>query len=715
MGWGCIRADPRATRVVSRVASIVLLVAGLLVPAGEADAQDVRLDVPYLPQTEALCGGAAAAMLFRYWGERHADVQQFAPLVDRRAGGIADEDLIAAIRARHWRATRIDGSIERLRSELAAGRPPMLLLEDRPGRYHYVVVVSADDRDVFVHDPAWGPSRRLSLDALQRAWKPSGFWTLQVVPGGEPSTSPRARPSTETSIETGTIDASSDAVTSTLAGDGAPPGSSNGMTPCEAMLDEALTAIQKRPLAAAAARLEAVRAACPADPGPLRELAGVRFAERKFGEAAALAEDALRRDPHDPYAADVLGSSRFMLNDYVRALQAWNRIGRPQLDSVHIGGLTRTRYSLFALALGLDPNTLLTDEQFTLARRRLESMPDQTATRIAVRPDPDGFAIVDVAVVEQRSLPRTPIQWGAATAQSILEREVAVSIPGRTGQGEMWSGTYRWWRNRPRASIEFAAPRFASPRGVLRFRAAWESQSYGSDESNVVREERLQGQLGLEQWVTANVRTEISAGVEAWVRPNGRRDRTAHVSASIERRAWRDRLAATLSVGQWAGLGGAPGFSAANLGATFRSRREPRGLVVLARAGASIASREAPLALWSGAGEGRGRGPLLRAHRLLRAGRINGTMFGRQMAHATLEARGWLPKPSLVRIGGALFADTAVAGKRPDFAVGQPFQFDAGFGLRLRVPGRGGVFRLDLARGVRDGARAIIATWQAID
>ena len=47
------------------------------------------IDVPFLPQTDALCGGAAAAMVFRYWGDAHADVQEFAPLVDRRAGGIA--------------------------------------------------------------------------------------------------------------------------------------------------------------------------------------------------------------------------------------------------------------------------------------------------------------------------------------------------------------------------------------------------------------------------------------------------------------------------------------------------------------------------------------------------------------------------------------------------------------------------------------------------
>jgi hypothetical protein len=32
-------------------------------------AASLAIDVPYLPQTDALCGGAAAAMVLRYWGD----------------------------------------------------------------------------------------------------------------------------------------------------------------------------------------------------------------------------------------------------------------------------------------------------------------------------------------------------------------------------------------------------------------------------------------------------------------------------------------------------------------------------------------------------------------------------------------------------------------------------------------------------------------------
>src|SRR5439155_4085724 len=140
--------------------------------------------VPYLPQTEALCGGAAAAMVFRFWGDRHADVQQFESLVDRFAGGIADTVLVDAIRSRGWTVDRIDGSIALLHQELAAGHPLILMIEDRPSRYHYVVVVGVDDDAVSVHDPTWGPAHRIALAEFNRRWLAASFWTLRVMPAG---------------------------------------------------------------------------------------------------------------------------------------------------------------------------------------------------------------------------------------------------------------------------------------------------------------------------------------------------------------------------------------------------------------------------------------------------------------------------------------------------------------------------------------------------
>src|SRR5262245_62002550 len=119
------------------------------------------LSVPYVPQTDALCGGAAAAMVFRYWGDAHAGVDQFAPLVERRAGGvagIATGVLTRAVSDRRWRVEHTEPALDSLRARLAAGQPVIVLIADRRDTYHYVVVVGATPEAVVVHDPSWGPS-----------------------------------------------------------------------------------------------------------------------------------------------------------------------------------------------------------------------------------------------------------------------------------------------------------------------------------------------------------------------------------------------------------------------------------------------------------------------------------------------------------------------------------------------------------------------------
>ena len=145
-------------------------------------AASLALDVPYLPQTDALCGGAAAAMVLRYWGEAHADAQDFAPLVDRRAGGIANGVLTAAIVARGWRTASVDGTLAALGARLRDGQPVIVLLPDRGDRHHYVVVTGVSEDTVVFHDPAWGPSRTIRAPDFEREWKEAAYWSLVILP-----------------------------------------------------------------------------------------------------------------------------------------------------------------------------------------------------------------------------------------------------------------------------------------------------------------------------------------------------------------------------------------------------------------------------------------------------------------------------------------------------------------------------------------------------
>jgi hypothetical protein len=144
---------------------------------------------------------------------------------------------------------------------------------------------------------------------------------------------------------------------------------------------------------------------------------------------------ALVREPADAYALDVLGSSLFMQDDQVGALRAWNRIDRPRVNLVRIAGVRHTRHQTVAETLGIEPNMLLTADLFEHARRRLEALPDRSTVRLALRPEADGFASVDVVVVERSGVPRTAADWTAAGARALVTQSVAVALPGGTWPG----------------------------------------------------------------------------------------------------------------------------------------------------------------------------------------------------------------------------------------------------------------------------------------
>jgi hypothetical protein len=678
----------------------------------------LTLAVPFLPQTEALCGGAAAAMVFRFWGDRHADVQQFQSLVDTRAGGIAESTLIDAIRVRGWNTQRLDGSIAIIREQLDAGHPLILLIEDRPLRYHYVVAVGRDDEHVFVHDPTWGPARQLVVSELIRRWEPTGFWTLLVLPDdGARSASgkdtlagrdtlkgvPYQRTKTDRGINTDGQRTKTDDRAS-----------------CARLLDEALDKIEADGPGVADQALDAVISQCPGDSAPLRELAGVKFAEHRWRDAADLAQRALARNPEDAYAWDVLGSSRFVQDDPDAALQAWNHIDKPKLDSVQIAGLSRTRYAIVAQIAGVTPNTVLTAQQLSLAKRRLAELPDRVTTSVGYRPDADGFATLNVNIVERSRGPRTLVDWISLGAQAGINREVSVALPGTTGQGEVWDASWRWWGGRPRIAAAFSAPRSGRVGGVWRVDGSWEAQTYGVSQLSIdsidIRQDQTHGAISYSSWFRANLRFDVSSGIDVWsgasvsglatpsnaTAASNEQRRTVFVGGSIERRFAADRVAIAGGAMSWSPLVDGQSFRTTSLRGFARSSVEPAAFRIVAEARADLATAGSPLAIWPGAGDGRARPGLLRAHPLLDDGVINGAAFGRHVQSATLEGQRWFDRWQIPRVGVAVFADTAHATNRLGEATVRPFQVDVGSGIRIRLPGSDRIFRFDYAHGLRD-------------
>jgi hypothetical protein len=664
-------------------AAAVVLTAAAFVPHVHAQARDGALhllDVPYLPQSEALCGGAAAAMVMRYWGATGIYAEAFAELVDPVAEGIRGEDLLRALQSRGWKAASLRGDPPIVQSHLAERVPVVALLQDRPGRFHYVVVVGWSRGRVIVHDPARAPFRVLDDKTFTEAWAHSGNWTLVVTPSSETVAPPGpALPPV-------------------------PPDSAGAMSsvtgPCSEMVGEGIRLAGSKDIQGARRLFEVAAENCPGSPAPWRELAGLHALGSAWREAAADARRALARDASDPLASRILATALYLEEDPDGALDAWNRVGEPVVDLVNVVGLERTRYRTAARLMGLQPQTLLTRGALQAARRRLAELPAAQTTRVGYRPG-GGRAQVEAVVLERPLFPSSPVSLAAAGLRMITDRELVIGLASPSGGGELWTAAWRWWERRPRVSLGFASP--APFGGVWRADIFDERQTYANDGRSTIEEARRYAGFHVSDWTRRGFRWDAGVAVDRW-RGAGR---AVALTFSGQQRLAGDRAYVEGRAGAWRG-----GVRAWTLGlrTEWRSHARNEGHVSIARAGGDLATEGSPLALWPGAGTGQGREVMLRAHPLLDGGTIRDGVFGRALTHGGLEWRRWMqPARRPIRIAPALFVDAARAVHGLE-SSDERWHSDVGAGIRIAVPGAG-VVRIDLARGLRDGAMALSAGW----
>ena len=660
--------------------AIVLCCAALvaaLTPRVEAQGEGPRplslLDVPFISQSEALCGGAAAAMVMRYWGEREITAETFAHLVDRSAAGIRTEVLTGEIERRGWTAKGIPGTESSLRAELARGRPVLTLIEDRPATFHYVVLIGWHDRGVIFHDPARGPFVVMSRQAFLDRWEAARRWMAVVVPAAD-------RPAAAAAASAAPV---------------LSPALSARAGACEQTVAEGVRLAQASDVAAA----ERVLAGAVDCPAAARELAGIRVTQKRWVEAEDLAASAIAAGDADSYAWQVLATSRFVQNNRTGALDAWNRAGEPRLDLVQIDGLTRTRHRVVEQLVGISSGDLLTHESFTRARRRLSELPAASAARLDYVPVSGGLAELRGAVAERPVVPRGRLELAAMGVIAAATREVTLNISSPTGGGERLWGGWRFWPHRMRVAGGIEAP---SPwGGVWGVEAAAETQPF-TDVSEPAAD-RVSASLGFTDWVTGGVRVMANAGVDDW-NDGGLRPRLA---GGLRFVTSTERMAVDAGASVWPARGA---FSTTSVSAAYRSSTSRRGLAWTMAGHAAMATTRTPLDLWPAGDTGHARRTLLRAHPLLDDGRLRIDRLGRSLAQGSSEAQYWRPVRGPVQAGLAIFGDFARTSDR--FAEAPRTDVDVGLGARLAVAGLPGMVRVDVARGLRDAAHAVSVAYE---
>ena len=662
------------------------LAAPAQVPATAPTGSTRLLDVPYLPQSEDLCGGAAMAMVLRYWGVRKVQPEDFLALVDRSASGIRTEALTADVKRRGWQAFPHDAATgatgEWIREQIDRGRPIVALVEVSANRYHYIVVVGWMRDRVIAHDPANAPFQLMSTAEFERAWTAAGRWTLLVLPGDGRLSAAEASPgrtSTEMSPATGA---------------------------CGPLIQNMVNLARTGQMAAAESGLLAATRWCPQDPAAWRELAGIRFLQSRWGEAASIAEHAAALEPGDEAGWDLVATSRFLNQEPAAALGAWNRIARPAVDLIRVEGVRRTRHPVVVAMLNLPPRSLLTPARLDRATRRLDELPSAAVTRLRYRPLADGLVEIEAVVVERPTLPRGVVPIVAAAGRALLQREVRVDAAAPTRSGELLTVAWRWWDARPRLAMSLAVPAVSWLPGVTTVEGSWERQSYATPA--IANDERRRAGLSVADWASSALRWDAGVAFDRWADDS-------HLSAdgAVDLRLAGDRVSIGVDAGAWAPVGSGQRFATGRVSSAWRStvrRAQPSWSVA---AGFTTATVHAPLDLWPGAGVGHARAPLLRAHPLLTDGVVSGEVFGRQLMHGTIEYQHPLFTSAAGTLQLTLFADTARAWHRLRDDDRSPIHADLGAGLRVAIPGKGGALRLDVARGMRDNRMAWSAGWQA--
>lgn len=603
-------------------------------------------------------------MVMRYWGERGIDAESFAHLVDRSAAGIRTSALIEELRSRGWNAIGLAGSDDRIARELSQGRPVLTLIEDRPGAYHYVVIVAAAGNAVVFHDPARAPLRVLGRAEFDRRWRAAARWMAIVLPRDE---SPEPPPPP------------------------APSPLAAAANRCDALIADGVSRAQANDLPAAERSLT-MALSCPG-PAALRELAGVRLLQRRWPDVTALASAAVAIEPRDEHAWRLLATGRYVQSDPIAALQAWNQVGEPRIDLLSMAGLERTRQRVVERLVGVGRDEVLTPGLFTRSGRRLDELPSAFSTRLDFSAVPGGLAELRGTINERPVLPTDRWSYAAIGLKALANQELEVSTGSLTGGGERLTGGWRFWPDRPQVGVRLDSP---APWGGV-----WSVDGFASRESfdrdGITRGRRTGGGLAVAHWVGPAIRLAVRGGVTSWEQTGAH----ATAGAAVRFVSRDDRLQAAVAADLWRG---ASTFGLVDVRIAARSSTVKRDRVYLIRSGAAAASGAVPPDLWFAGDTGQARESLLRAHPVLQDGRLLTQQLGRGIVYASFEAQQWWTV-AVTRVAGAVFLDSVRVFRRLDPA--SRTDVDAGLGVRLAIPGVRGVFRADVARGLRDGARAI--------
>jgi len=634
------------------------------------DRQPGLVEVPYVAQSILLCGGAAIAMIERFWGRRGVFAEDFASLVHPDVGGMLTTDMVLTLRSRGWDTQALTSTMpSRMQASIADSIPVVALIRVAKNRYHYVIVIGWTADAVTYHDPAVAPAVRRTLAEFMQRWAGANQWAMFVQPMPAKATavvppSPRVHALPDDSL------------------------------PCRPWLDRAADAASENRLDDADQFLSTAVRECPSEAVVLRELAGVRFRQGKQAEATHLAAAYTRRAPNDSLGWQLLASTRYLTGDDDAALQAWNAIGRPTIDLLRIDGTRHIRFRVLASHIGTSPGTILTPPRLALAQRRIADIPSLEGTRVAYAAVSGGTVEVRAVVTEHSRVDPLPQLLVVGAVRAAVRRDAALVVSTPFGAGERWTALWRWEAADPAVVLRLEIPATIGIPGIVTLARSWETYRYTAGTAD---ERRRTSSASFDAWIRPDLEQRTGVRYERW---SGHGDFVALSVAGSLHKA-HDAVSVLAHVEHAIPLGGNASYDRVRVRTdwTLPSGRWRNSWSM--HVGTDWNSAFAPRGLWAIAGGNLSREIPLRAHPFIVDRVLPTARVGRAITHGGIAGDRPVARVGPITLAVGIFVDGAHVLSLGSRTTPTRLYLDGGAGLRIgSKAARSPSLRLDVARGL---------------
>jgi hypothetical protein len=456
----------------------------------------------------------------------------------------------------------------------------------------------------------------------------------------------------------------------------------------------------------------------PRRPEARLERGGLRFLERRYEDALDDLDLAVRLRPRDEYARDLLASTLLLTGRYDPAIKQWNRLGKPVLGRLRVGGLRHAADADVRREITLREGSLLDVRAYRRSRLQLEE--SGLFEHVTLRPTvtEPGRADLDLDVLERHGFGPLP-ELAARGVVDLTRRKISLRYANIAGEPVTVGGEYKWESTQPSLGFTVALRRPLGFPGTIHLDALRARPSYDLEDGGGRFRLRTRGG-GLRARTAVASRTVAEAGVRfrerTWdvTRADAPEGTIVGLLAGIEHIFWSGRrhdLAGSVGVtASPAALGSDVTFTRV-LGCVVHHLhvQQPDGLPL----------EHGSIAAQAILGRGTGGTPLdemfapgaasemelpLRAHRQKRGGVLGAAPIGATLALTNVEWRQRILRRPAFQLGYVLFHDMATVGRTA--RGGRETFHDVGVGLRLGLTGRV-LLRADFGHSLTDGKNAL--------